>query len=145
MEVLFEYKQSRRRLNPPSSEVLLDFLLAELKSFDKNAFICGSQETTGSADAAKAPRGTGYLLQKWSNKWGNYVDVGSVDEVVDGDKLTVVPEPSASQTVSYSVDRVELEPYTYFCFSNVSTSTVPALLMYRSHVFCTRTSNLCCW
>lgn len=47
------------------------------------------------------------------------MDVGSVDEVVDGDKLTVVPEPSASQTVSYSVDRVELEPYTYFIARNV--------------------------
>jgi len=106
MEVLFEYKQSRRRLNPPSSEVLLDFLLAELKSFDKDAFICGIQETTGSADFAKASRGTGYLLQKWSSKWETYVDVGSVDEVVNGDKLTVVLQPSASQTVSHSVVRV---------------------------------------
>ena len=32
--------------------------------------------------------------------------MGSVDEVVDGDKLTVVPQPSASQTVSHSVGRL---------------------------------------
>ena len=32
-----------------------------------------------------------YILQRWSNKWGIFVDVKEGNDVIDGDKLTAVP------------------------------------------------------
>ena len=37
-----------------------------------------------------------YLLQKWSTSWGAYIDVESVDDIKDKDRLTVVPMPVGS-------------------------------------------------
>lgn len=98
MEVLFELGGSRRRLklNPLSSKTILELALTELRIFDENAFIvCGNLDPPSD----DKPR-VGYLLQKWSDKWGAYVDVTSEDEVHDGDKLTVVPKPDKSIPVS---------------------------------------------
>ena len=33
-----------------------------------------------------------YLLQRWSEKWGEFVDVKEPEEVKDGDKLSAVPK-----------------------------------------------------
>lgn len=32
------------------------------------------------------------ILQKWSTSWGAYIDVESVDDIKDKDRLTVVPQ-----------------------------------------------------
>ena len=41
-----------------------------------------------------------YLLQRWSKKWGAFVDVKDAEEVKDGDKLTAVPvySPATAST-----------------------------------------------
>ena len=85
MEVPFGYQGSRRCFNLPLSDVLLDSLLAELKNFDKKAFIC-VEGTSGNASDEVASGG--YLLQRWSYKWGAYVVVASADEVKCGDRMT---------------------------------------------------------
>jgi len=41
-----------------------------------------------------------YLLQKWSKKWEAYVDVAKLEEVEDGDKVTVIPKPAKAYSVS---------------------------------------------
>ena len=90
-EVLLEIDQSRKEVfitaetasatikeNLPSTDVLL-------APFDK----LGSEEK-------KAV----YVLQKWSEKWSEYVDVKEVTELKDGDKLSVYLR---KETVSFSL------------------------------------------
>ena len=90
-------------LKPQSSEAVVDFVLAELRKFDQDAFIvCGSEGDNDSGPSDAKPH-VCYLLQKWSNKWGAYVDVSTADEVDDGDKLTVIPKPAKSIPVSRRV------------------------------------------
>ena len=43
------------------------------------------------------------LLQKWSHKWGAYVDVTTVGEIVHEDKLTVIPKPIKPKSISLIV------------------------------------------
>ena len=41
-----------------------------------------------------------YLLQRWSNQWGCYVDVGHFNELMDGDKLAVIAKPKPRSWVT---------------------------------------------
>lgn len=85
MELLFEYEGSRCRLNPSLSEAVVECVLEELRKFDDKAFILlGSG--AGKEDVTKPLTCSEYLLQKWSQKWGAYVDVAQLKEVEDGDK-----------------------------------------------------------
>ena len=102
MEVLFEFQGSRRLLKPQSSEAVVELVLAEVKKFDQYAFIlCGSISDNDPEQSNAEPR-VGYLLQKWSQKWDAYMDVITVDEVDDGDKLTVTLKPAKSKSISVS-------------------------------------------
>lgn len=35
-----------------------------------------------------------HLMQRWSEEWKCFVDVVSVVEVADGDRITIIPAPS---------------------------------------------------
>ena len=93
MELLFEFEGSRRRLNPPSSAAVVEFVTAAIREVDRDASI-----SLGN-DSDVEPRAK-YLLQRWSRKWSEFVDVMELHEVKDGDKLTVLPRPTKSCTVS---------------------------------------------
>ena len=99
MELLFEYEGSRRRPNPTSSEAVVECVLEEIRKFDDKAFILlGSGAEKG--DSTEQLACLEYLLQKWSRKWGAYVDVTQLEEVEDGDKLTAIPKPTGDNSVS---------------------------------------------
>jgi len=40
---------------------------------------------------------TVHLLQRWSQKWNSFVNVTDVDQVVDGDRLTITLQSSAPE------------------------------------------------
>ena len=100
MEVLFEFQGSRRLLKPQSSEAVVELVLAEVKKFDQYAFILCESISDNDPEQSNAEPRVGYLPQKWSQKWDAYVDVITVDEVDDGDKLTVTLKPAKSISVS---------------------------------------------
>lgn len=63
------------KLQSSTSETVVESVLVELRKFDQDAFIlCGSGDDDESGPSGRAC----YLLQKWSNKWGAYVDVATV-------------------------------------------------------------------
>ena len=39
-----------------------------------------------------------YILQRWSPKWEAFVDVSSVGEICDGDRLSVTPKPAEKRS-----------------------------------------------
>lgn len=90
MEVLFEYEGSRRPLTT-SADKLLAAVAGELRSLHVNSRrpivrVLGDEEDVQSY----------YLLQRWSSKWGVFVDVNDVSEIESGDKLTVLPRTRRS-------------------------------------------------
>lgn len=46
--------------------------------------------------SAEKPGAATYILQRWSSKWTEYVDVTSCDDIHDRDKLRVVSKSSVS-------------------------------------------------
>jgi len=38
-----------------------------------------------------------YILQRWNERWGKFVDVTDITQVLDGDRLTVSPQPSPAR------------------------------------------------
>lgn len=72
IEVLFEYKGSNSSVKCVTSE-LEEALSSKLESFGYNNF-------------------NGLILQRYSAKWNCFVDC-DVKSVINGDKLTVIPDP----------------------------------------------------
>ena len=52
-----------------------------------NVALCGISAGGGSA---------GHILQRWSAKWSEFVDVTSSDQIKSKDKLRVVPKSTVS-------------------------------------------------
>ena len=53
-----------------------------------------------------------YILQRWNERWGKFVDVSDVDQVVDGDRLTITPQPGPEPTLHTSIGPVAGEQCT---------------------------------
>ena len=87
--VLFVFKSSRREVQLSPGRPVWDLLSNELKKAGHEATVCVS-EAPGNA---KPPV---YILQRWSEKWQAFIDVSNESEIVDGDKLTVIPKPGLS-------------------------------------------------
>ena len=49
-----------------------------------------------------------FLLQRWSPKWECFVDVGDVQDLLDGDRLTAVPMPPPQSSSSLPASQVGL-------------------------------------
>ncbi len=102
MEVLFEYKGSRRQLNVAGGESLTRVLSRELQRVGKPR----AQVFTAKDDLPSSRRGEQvpdiYLLQKWSEQWECYVDVAHCNDVSDGDRLAVVAKPKPTSKVNKS-------------------------------------------
>ena len=94
MEILLEVEGSRKVLTATRDE-LVYVLENELGILGIDGvlayFSCPRGQTAGSKQV--------FILQRWSDKWKSFVDVTDVDQVFDGDRLTIVMQhPSDEQT-----------------------------------------------
>ena len=97
MELLFEYKGCRRQLAITSLESLLDAITTEMKRLGIADAVVHVVGLTGASKCSISSEEPGnYYLQRWSARWGMFVDVVDTREVVDGDRLTVIPRPVGS-------------------------------------------------
>ena len=98
MEVLLEYKSSRRQLQVNDRDSICELVERELKKTGWNGNI-----TLGFPEACSAANRSGeqlpiYLLQRWSERWGMFIDVTTTKELKEGDRLTVIRKPKESAT-----------------------------------------------
>lgn len=97
MEVLFEYRGSRRQLTASSGENLVECITTELHRIGR----ARAQVYTANVDLSTVDRSREvYLLQKWSPQWGCYLDVNQASEITDGDRLAVVIKPKPPSKVN---------------------------------------------
>ena len=90
--VLFEFEESRKELTISTYSVL-SCIEDELKNrgfYEPKILL--------SARCDVEVKGT-FLLQKWCNKWGAYIDVESTDQLKEGDKISVVRQGTISMKV----------------------------------------------
>ena len=94
MEVLLEIESSRKRLVGVTEETLVSAVEQVLSVLGYVALLPFKHST--SSDQSKDY----YILQRWSDRWGGFVDVKEASEVMDGDRLTVVlcSKPSTSKS-----------------------------------------------
>ena len=96
MEVLFEYRGSRRTLTASSGENALECVTTELHRIGRSR----AQVYTANVDLNTTDRNQEvYLLQKWSPQWNCYLDVREAGDISDGDKLAVVMKPKPPSKV----------------------------------------------
>lgn len=97
VEVLFEYKDSKRKLTLDPEQVC-ETITEELANRfgKKNPVVCLSKPLT--SDASLSPPEQ-FLLQKWSSTWQSFIDVEHTGEIEDKDRLTVVTMPGSSPQV----------------------------------------------
>ena len=89
MEVLFEYKGSKRTIKYTAATELRDRICGELDSLGVANSSVGFAHETGTLRRA-------FILQRFSSKWNTFIDVDKAEEVSNGDRLTVVPTPIAA-------------------------------------------------
>ena len=102
MKILFEYGGSRRPLSVNCDGSLCNVIERELERLG-----CPDPTVQISAvevSASKAP--STFLLQRWSTTWNAFVDVETIDDIENQDRLTVVRAPLSQQvyTRNYSVN-----------------------------------------
>ena len=90
VEVLFEFRESKRQLKV-SPKSICKVLAQELSQFGKEGVVVQLAKPQSSRDTVQ-PAGV-YLLQRWSTTWQTIIDVESIQEIDDKDRLTVVPMP----------------------------------------------------
>ena len=108
MEVLLEYKASRRQLAVADHDSVCDVLASVLRNAGwQGQLMFGAPETSTASAQLSSP--SVYILQRWTERWNTFVDVENVMEVKDGDRLTVNLKPVGSpvkacmHTYNYSV------------------------------------------
>ena len=94
MEILLEYKGSRRQLQITDPDDLFEIIEESLKKTGWSGFL--ALQTDSESDLAELT--DVYFLQRWSHKWSTFVDVADAEEIQSGDRLTVVAKPSKSPT-----------------------------------------------
>lgn len=98
MEVLFEYRGSRRALTVADSENVAGVVGNELRRVGKpRASVFTANDELPSRQRVQPDI---YLLQKWSTQWDCYVDVVHCNEICDGDRLAVIAKPKPSSKVT---------------------------------------------
>ena len=96
MEVLFEYRGSRRPLTIASGDSVTQCVSNELHLVGRS----GARVVTADTDlSTEREGGRVYLLQKWSPQWGCYVDVSNILDIRDGDRLAVIAKPKPPSKV----------------------------------------------
>lgn len=96
IEILFEFKGYRKACKVKHSALCL--------SIQQQLHFVGEPEATvlvaesELVDSEGSDQSSTFLLQKWSNKWKAFVNVGSVFEILNEDKVTVTRKPVSSPT-----------------------------------------------
>lgn len=85
VEILFEYKGSRKILYLRPSGVC-ERIQEELRCMGLTHAVVMLSVLPEETDC--------YFLQRWCAKWKAYVDVDSTEQVVEGDRLSVVHNPA---------------------------------------------------
>ena len=100
MEVLFEYRGSKREVSVGNPECLTGVISDELRRIGKSrALVLTSHDTLPQpVGRGRAPPEI-YLLQKWSGLWNCFVDVRHFNEVSNGDRLAVIARPKPPSKV----------------------------------------------
>jgi hypothetical protein len=89
MEVLFEYKGSKRTIKCTAATELRDRICGELNALGvTNSSVGFASESETSSRA--------FILQRFSSKWNTFVDVNNAEDIANGDRLTVTPSPVAA-------------------------------------------------
>ena len=107
MEVLLEYETSRRLLKPSGGVITRCLLEEEFEntgwrgSIDVRDAI--STHETDEGESSTCTSNTKYILQRWEHKWNCFIDVSNIEEVKNGDRITVVLKPGKEQTGSAEV------------------------------------------
>ena len=84
VEVLFEHDQSKRIVKC-SSELLARMISRALGL---------SEDAVGYADHSDSDSSANsLLLQRYCSKWDTFVDVNNMREVINGDRIRVIPIP----------------------------------------------------
>lgn len=92
VQVLFEFNGSRREISLQPSTVC-SVIERELRSMGHTRAIVGLIN-----DAKEEGH---FYVQRWSTRWQSFVNVESVGEICESDKLTAVPNPIKSAKVRY--------------------------------------------
>ena len=95
MDILLEYKSSRRQLEVPADSAICNFVERELQRTGWNGRVTFGEPETSSSAVNRSEQPV-YLLQRWSERWGMFIDVSSAKEVKEGDRIIVVPKPVES-------------------------------------------------
>lgn len=85
MDLLIEFGEVRRAVHV-EKEAILSSVEKEVRKFEPTAIVSLTLDSKESCDV--------FLLQRYSDYWKCYVNVSSIDEVAQGDKLTVTRPPS---------------------------------------------------
>ena len=93
VQVLFEYKESRRQLTV-SPAAICEVVAEELGKFGYAAPVV---KLSGPESESISQSRSEYLLQRWSQRWDAFVDVERVEDIKSRDRITVIPKPSYSQ------------------------------------------------
>ena len=91
VSVLFEYKGSKKELVISISSICAR-IQEELLSLGV------PEPIVAPYDLLPAGEGNHFILQRWATRWNSFVNVQSVFEVHDQDRLTVVRKPIYSPT-----------------------------------------------
>lgn len=105
MEVLFEYRGSRRQLSVSDKKGITRVVSSELQRIGKpraQVFTANDDLPSGRRAGGERVKPEVYLLQRWSAQWECYVDVGHCNEVCDGDKLAVIAKPKPPSKASWN-------------------------------------------
>ena len=87
MEVLLEINGSRKVLCVSRNEIVYT-LENEIGLLGIDGVLAYFSCIRGQSAGAKKV----YILQKWSDKWNSFIDVTDTDQIVDGDRLTVIQQ-----------------------------------------------------
>ena len=93
MEVLLEYKGSRRLIQVLDISKIRDLLQHELNKVGWRGVILRKGLK---GRVVKQISCQGYILQKWMEKYQRFVDLVNVEDLEDGDVLTVVLDTGSS-------------------------------------------------
>jgi len=107
MEVLLEINMPRKELRDSKGE-LVYVVEREMGSLGMDGVLAYFSCPHGKRFGIK----TLYLLQRWPQKWNSFVDVTDVDQVVDGDRLTIALQSSAPELKGGAESAGNCEPST---------------------------------
>ena len=98
MEILLEYKRSRRQLEIRDPDNVCDAIEDSLKKSGWSGFL--TLQTDSESNLAELTNV--YFLQRWSHKWGTFIDVADVNEIQSGDRLTIIAKPTQSPVKAHN-------------------------------------------